>query len=66
MIKIDEAIREIRKRKGLRQIDLAKEMKVSQSYISAVENGREKPTPMFIELFRLKFSLSEKDEEVNE
>ena len=43
MVSIGEAIKTIRKQCGLRQIDIANAMTVTQSYISQVENGREIP-----------------------
>ena len=52
-------IKNIRKEKGLRQKDIAHAMTVGQSYISQVENGKTVPTPMFIKLFCLTFSVNE-------
>ena len=39
--------------------DIAHAMTVEQSYISQVENGKTVPTPMFIKLFCLTFSVNE-------
>lgn len=57
---IGQVIKTVRKQKGLKQIDVAKEMTVSQSYISQIENEVTAPTSMFIKLFCLQYSIDEK------
>ncbi len=41
---LGERIREIRKRKGMRQDDLADKLEVSNTYISKLENGKKQIT----------------------
>lgn len=60
MIKLGEIIKASRKHYGLTQQQLGETLTVSQSYISAVENGNEIPTPMFIKLFCLLYSVDMK------
>ncbi len=52
---IGEKMKVIRKEKGLKQADVARDLETSQSYISAVENGRTVPTARFIKLFFLQY-----------
>ena len=49
-------MKEIRKLKGLKQADVAKDMLTSQSYISAVETGQEAATPRFQKMFWLLYA----------
>ena len=57
MASIGEQIRKIRKEKGLKQRNVAKELEVSQSYISLVENGKTIPTKRFVKLFCLQYKI---------
>jgi len=57
--KIGEIIKSTRKQKELKQSELGRSLTVSQSYISRVECGDEMPTPMFIKLFCLLYSVEE-------
>lgn len=41
-VALAQRIAEIREEKGLKQVDLAKKLKVSQQFISQIETGREK------------------------
>ncbi len=59
MVSIGECMREIRKQRGLKQQEVAEVMTVNQSYISQVENGKTKPTLMFIKLFCLQYGIDE-------
>lgn len=58
MASIGEQIRKIRQEKGLKQKDVAKELEISQSYISLVENGKTIPTKRFLKLFCLQYKIS--------
>ena len=58
-MKAGDVIKNVRKKRGMCQEDLAKAMTVGQPYISMVENNRIIPTPMFIKLFCLIFSVDE-------
>lgn len=44
-------MKEIRKQRGLRQSDVARDMLTVQSYISSIETGKTVPTPRFQKLF---------------
>lgn len=57
MISIGEQIRTIRHEKGLKQIDIARDLEISQSYISLVENGKTNPTKRFLKLFSLQYGI---------
>lgn len=57
MINVSERIKKIRQEKGLKQIDLARDLEVSQSYISLVENGKTIPTRRFLKLFCLQYEI---------
>lgn len=59
MNKINTIIKQKRKELNITQKELAKQMTVSQSYISAVENEIETPSQMFIKLFCLLYSVDE-------
>lgn len=59
MVAIGEAMKSVRKQCGLSQKELGETLAVSQSYISQVERGYEVPTPMFIKLFCLLYSIDE-------
>lgn len=54
---IGDSLKQIRKDKGLRQIDVAKELEISQSYISLVENNQTIPNNRFLKLFCLQFGV---------
>lgn len=56
---IGKRLREIRKNYGLNQKELGQALTVSQSYICKVENGKEKPTEMFLKLVGLLYSAEE-------
>lgn len=43
-----EKIRELRRKKGLNQTDLAKIIGLTQGYISDIERGRQPPSPKFV------------------
>lgn len=60
MKKISKLVKKTRKANGITQKELAATMTVTQSYISSIENGNEIPTPMFIKLFCLIYSIDEK------
>ncbi len=50
---IGKQIKKTRKRYGLTQNELAREMGVGQPYISGIEAGKESPSPMFLRLFQI-------------
>lgn len=54
-----EKIKMVRKEKGMKQIDVARDLEISQSYISMVENGRTIPTSRFVKLFCLQYGVEE-------
>lgn len=56
---IGENLRKIRKEMGMRQVDVANDMEISQSYISSVECGKTMPTPRFVKLFCLLYKADE-------
>lgn len=58
MINIGEQIKKIRQEKSLKQIDIARDLEVSQSYISLVENGKTIPTRRFLKLFCLQYEIN--------
>lgn len=58
MIGIGEQLRKIRQEKGLKQIDIARDLEISQSYISLVENGKTIPTKRFLKLFCLQYEIN--------
>jgi transcriptional regulator with XRE-family HTH domain len=55
MMKIGRNIREIRRNKRIRQIDLAESSGISNTYLSDIENGR--TTPSLKALIRIAASL---------
>lgn len=57
---VGRMIQKVRHDKGLKQKELAEIMTVGQSYISGLENNKVLPTPMFIRLFCILFSLDER------
>lgn len=59
MTEIGKTIKIIRKQQGLTQQQLGEILTVSQAYISRVEHGKENPTPMFIKLFCLLYSVND-------
>ena len=59
MIRIGETVKNARVKRGLSQKKFAESLTVSQPYISAVENGKEIPTPMFLRLFSLLYPTDE-------
>ena len=56
---VGSAIKAVRLQRGLTQKELGKSLTVTASYVSRVENGKENPTPMFIRLFCLLYSVDE-------
>lgn len=50
----------IRKKENLKQVDFAKRVLVSASYISKVESGKEIPSDIFVKLVSLEFGISYK------
>ena len=54
---IGKKMKLIRVEKGLKQIDMAREMETTQSYISQVENGVIIPNARFIKLFCLQYGV---------
>ena len=48
----------IRKKEGLKQVDFAKKVLVSASYISKVESDKETPSDIFTKLVALEFGIS--------
>lgn len=55
---IGERVKSVRKNKSLTQAELGKMIKTSDSYISRVENGIEKPTPRWIKLVSLALNVN--------
>jgi len=55
---IGERIKMIRKESGLKQIDFAKRVLVTSSYISKVESNKEIPSDIFVKLIALEFNVS--------
>ena len=49
----------LRKKLGMSAVELAAAIDVTPGFISQVENGKTVPTPMFIKLFCLTFSVNE-------
>lgn len=56
---IGENMRRLRKEKGMRQVDVANDMAISQSYISSVECGKTVPTSRYVKLFCLLYKVDE-------
>jgi transcriptional regulator with XRE-family HTH domain len=54
---LGKTLRQIRKDKGLKQVDVAKELETSQSYISQIENDQTIPTKRFLKLFCLQYGV---------
>ncbi len=54
---IGKKMKLIRAEKRLRQIDMAREMETTQSYISQVETGTVIPNARFIKLFCLQYGV---------
>lgn len=52
-----EKIKKIRKERGMKQNEVARDLETSQSYISMVENDRTIPTVRFIKLFCLQYGI---------
>lgn len=57
MVNIGEVVKSARIQQGLSQKEFGKTLTVSQPYISAIENGKEIPTPMFLKLFSIIYSV---------
>ncbi len=55
MQSMSEDLKKIRMMNSITQEELAEFMGVSQSYISRLEHGKEKPSKTFIRLFSIKF-----------
>ena len=47
--RLGENLRQIRKEKGMTQLELGKKLKLDVGYISYLENGKKNPTVMTIE-----------------
>ena len=43
-MKLGKAIEEVRKKKGLKQAELAEKVGITQAYLSMIENDRKEPT----------------------
>lgn len=54
---IGKKMKLIRIERGLKQIDMAREMETTQSYISQVENGVVIPNARFVKLFCLQYGV---------
>ncbi len=52
-----EIFKKVRKDNRLKQVDIAKELQTSQSYISQIENNQTIPTKRFIKLFCLQYGI---------
>ncbi len=48
---IGTRVKELRQKEGLKQIDFAKKVLVSSSYISKVEAGKEIPSDIFLKAY---------------
>ena len=59
MITFGRKLKHLRQKNHLTQKELGKSLTVTASYVSRVENGKENPTPMFIRLFCLLYSVDE-------
>lgn len=55
---LGQKIRDIRKKKSITQKQLAKQMCVTQGYISKIENGCTMPTVDFLSKMRKKFKIN--------
>lgn len=52
---IGQGIKELRKRSNIRQIELAKSIGITQSYLSGIENGNKKPSIDLLEVIAKEF-----------
>lgn len=59
MSSIGERFKKIRKGLGFNQKDFAKELGISQTHISSVENGKDNPSTALIKLLCLKYNIDE-------
>lgn len=55
---VGNRIKELRKTLCFKQVEFAKRVLVSSSYISKVESGKETPSDIFIKLIALEFNIS--------
>ena len=60
MCNIGSRIRLLRKEENLTQAEFSRRLFISQSYLSGLENGNEKPTDKLIRLISLEFGVDEK------
>lgn len=60
MSTIGQRLKEIRKEEKLTQIDFAKRLLISQSYLSSIETGNEIPTDKLLKIACLEFGVNEK------
>lgn len=58
MEEIGKRIKLLRNTIGMKQIDFAKRVLVSSSYISKIESGKETPSEIFVKLIALEFNIS--------
>lgn len=61
MNSIGSLLKNVRINANFTQKEIAKELFVTQSYISQVENGAKLPTKKFLKLFSLLFSLDKSE-----
>ena len=60
MSTIGQRLKTLRKEERLTQVDFAKRLLISQSYLSSVENDNETPTSKLLKLASLEFGVNEK------
>lgn len=59
MLSVGERFKSIRKELGFNQQQFANELGISQTHVSAIENGRENPSSSLLKLLCAKFSVNE-------
>ncbi len=59
MSELKDRIRAVRKHFQLTIVNFAKELAVSQSHVSMLENGQSKPSSLFLKALALRFSVNE-------
>ena len=55
---IGKRVKELRNTLKMKQVDFAKRVLVSSSYISKIESGKESPSEIFVKLISLEFNIS--------
>lgn len=60
MSTIGQRLKTLRKEERLTQVDFAKRLLISQSYLSSIENDNETPTSKLLKLASLEFGVNEK------